>query len=141
MLRHLYRSVWVPATSLRCPEADGKNTENNPEVMSSLLHTLGLSKSLEFSDVYSIDEPDLLAIVPRPSYALLLVFPVNDTYEKFRIQEDHDTQPYEGHGENEEVVWYKQTIRNACGLIGILHGASNGESRQYIGKRCLLTPS
>ena len=101
--------------------------------MSSLLHNLGLSKSLAFSDVYSIDDPDLLAIVPRPSYALLLVFPVNDTYEKFRLQEDRDVAPYEGHGSSEEVVWFKQTIGNACGLIGVLHGVSNGETREYVG--------
>lgn len=102
--------------------------------MTSLLHNLGLSKTLSFSDVYSIEEPDLLAIVPRPSYALLLVFPVNDTYEKFRLQEDKEVSDYEGHGEGEEVIWFKQTIGNACGLIGILHGASNGESRGHIGK-------
>ena len=101
--------------------------------MTSLLHNLGLSKSLAFSDVYSIDEPDLLAIVPRPSYALLLVFPVNETHAKFRQQEDKDVQPYEGHGEGEEVLWFKQTIHNACGLMGVLHGASNGETRDYVG--------
>ena len=108
--------------------------------MTSLLHKLGLSKTLTFSDVYSIDEPDLLAIVPRPSYALLLVFPVNDTYEKFRSQEDNDVAPYEGHGPNEEVMWFKQTIRNACGLIGILHGASNGETRDHIGETTQQDP-
>lgn len=101
--------------------------------MTTLLHNLGLSKSLSFSDVYSIEEADLLAIVPRPSYALLLVFPVSETYEKFRLQEDKDVEPYEGCGEGEEVIWFKQTIGNACGLIGILHGASNGQSRNHVG--------
>lgn len=82
--------------------------------MSALLHKLGLSKKLAFHDVYSIDEPELLAFVPRPAHALLLVFPVNDTYEKFRTREDLDKEEYEGHGPNEEVMWYKQTIGNAC---------------------------
>ncbi|KAG9533500.1 cysteine proteinase, partial [Aureobasidium melanogenum] len=106
--------------------------ENNPEVMSSLLHNLGLSSQLAFHDVFSIDEPELLAFVPRPACALLLVFPISDTYETFRLSEDHDKPEYEGCGPDEEVVWYKQTISNACGLIGVLHAASNGPARDFI---------
>ncbi|KAH4046180.1 ubiquitin carboxyl-terminal hydrolase [Parastagonospora nodorum] len=106
--------------------------ENNPEVMSALVHKLGLSQKLAFHDVFSIDEPELLAFVPRPAHALLLVFPVSETYEKFRIQEDKDRPEYQGHGPEEEVVWYKQMIGNACGLIGLLHGVSNGTARSHI---------
>lgn len=100
--------------------------------MSSLVHKLGLSDKLAFHDVFSIDEPELLAFVPRPAHALLLVFPVSGTYEKFRRQEDGDMPEYEGHGADEEVIWYKQTIGNACGLIGLLHGVSNGTARANI---------
>lgn len=100
--------------------------------MSSLIHKLGVSESLSFHDVYSIEDPDLLAFVPRPAHALLLVFPVSDTYEKFRRQEDSDKPDYEGSGDSEQVVWYKQTIGNACGLIGLLHGVSNGPARNSI---------
>ncbi|KAF2020067.1 cysteine proteinase [Aaosphaeria arxii CBS 175.79] len=106
--------------------------ENNPEVMSSLVHKLGLSQNLTFHDVFSIDEPELLAFVPRPAHALLLIFPVSETYEKFRVQEDQEKQQYAGSGPDEEVIWYKQTISNACGLIGLLHGVSNGEARAHI---------
>ncbi|KAI5362790.1 Putative peptidase C12, ubiquitin carboxyl-terminal hydrolase [Septoria linicola] len=106
--------------------------ENNPEVMTSLLHNLGLSKSLSFHDVFSIDDPDLLAFVPRPAHALLLVFPVSNTYEKFRHTEDGDKAEYTGSGSGEDVIWYKQTIGNACGLIGLLHGVSNGQARSFI---------
>lgn len=108
--------------------------ENNPEVMTSMLHKLGLSPALQFHDVYSIDDPELLAFVPRPAYALLLVFPVSDTYEKFRQEEDGDKPEYAGSGDAEEVVWYKQTIGNACGLIGLLHGVSNGAARAQVQK-------
>lgn len=100
--------------------------------MSDLVHKLGLSKTLAFHDVFSIDEPELLAFVPRPAYALLLIFPVSETYEKFRVQEDQGKPEYDGHGPDEEVIWYKQTIGNACGLIGLLHGVSNGEARKKI---------
>lgn len=100
--------------------------------MTSLVHKLGLSPALAFHDVYSIDDPDLLAFVPRPAHALLLIFPVSETYEKFRHEEDKDRSEYKGRGDGEEVVWYKQTIGNACGLIGLLHAVSNGHARSQI---------
>lgn len=56
--------------------------------MTTLLLNLGLSPTLSFHDVFSISDPDLLAFVPRPAHALLLVFPVSKTYETFRAAED-----------------------------------------------------
>lgn len=100
--------------------------------MNSLVHKLGLSKKLSFTDVYSIDDPDLLSFVPRPTLALLLIFPVNDTFAKFRAEEDSSKPEYDGSGPSEPVIWYKQTIGNACGLIGLLHGVSNGPARNHI---------
>lgn len=101
--------------------------------MSALLHKLGLSRKIAYHDVFSIDEPELLEFVPRPAHALLLVFPVSATYEKFRVEEDSTRQEYEGSGPDEEVIWYKQTIGNACGLIGVLHSVSNGAAKLFIG--------
>lgn len=101
--------------------------------MNSLVHKLGLSQKLGFQDVWSIDDPDLLAFVPRPAHALLLIFPVSETYEQHRLVEDEERDEYEGSGNSEPVVWYKQTIGNACGLIGLLHGVSNGVAASYIG--------
>jgi hypothetical protein len=106
--------------------------------MTTLVHNLGLSSSLSFHDVFSIDDSDLLAFVPRPAYALLLVFPCSETYEKFRREEDAERKEYDGSGDGEPVVWYKQTIKNACGLIGLLHGVSNGEARDFIGRKLSL---
>ena len=100
--------------------------------MTSLVHKLGLSPNVGFHDVYSIDDPTLLEFVPRPAHALLLIFPVSDTYETFRREEDSGRSEYEGSGPDEEVIWYKQTIGNACGLIGLLHGVSNGPARGLI---------
>ncbi len=102
--------------------------------MNSLVHSLGLSASLAFQDVFSITEPALLAFVPRPAHALLLIFPVSDVYEKSRREEDANKQDYSGSGPDEPVIWYKQTIGNACGLIGLLHAVSNGEASTQIGR-------
>ncbi|KAJ5567139.1 Peptidase C12 ubiquitin carboxyl-terminal hydrolase 1 [Penicillium sp. DV-2018c] len=106
--------------------------ENNPEVMSHLIHQLGLPPTLGFTDVFSIDDADLLAFVPRPSHALLLVFPVSPTYEASREAEDSTKEAYTGSGPTEPVMWFKQTIRNSCGLIGLLHAVSNGEARKQV---------
>lgn len=100
--------------------------------MTHLIHQLGLPHSLGYTDVFSIDEPDLIAFVPRPSHALLLVFPVSKTYEASRMAEDASLPEYTGSGIDEPVTWFKQTIRNACGLIGLLHSVSNGEPRNTI---------
>lgn len=109
--------------------------ENNPEVMTPLAHKLGLSTELGFHDVFSIDEPEMLAFIPRPALALLLTFPsTTEAYVKSRDEEDKPIPVYNGSGPEEEVVWYRQTIGNACGLYGLLHGLSNGHARDYISK-------
>lgn len=100
--------------------------------MTTLVRKLGLSPSLSFHDVYSIDEPELLAFVPRPALALLLVFPVTKTYEEAKRAEDADKAEYNGSGDEEAVIWFKQTIKNACGMFGVLHGVCNG-ARSFIG--------
>jgi len=106
--------------------------ENNPEVMTQLIRNLGLSPSLSFHDVFGIDDPSLLSFVPRPASALLLVFPVSKTYEQHRMSEDSSREEYNGSGDEEPVVWFRQTIGNSCGLMALLHGATNGSARDYI---------
>ncbi|KAI9740434.1 MAG: hypothetical protein M1834_005014 [Cirrosporium novae-zelandiae] len=112
------KKIWVPL-------------ENNPDVFSHLASKLGVSSNLDFYDVYSIDDPELLAFVPRPVYALLFTCPA-DVYYKAREKDDKTVPEYNEAGDKEPVVWFKQTIGNACGLIALLHGLCNGETKQYI---------
>lgn len=107
--------------------------ECNPNLFTQLIHKLGVSSSLAFHDVLSIDDPDLLAFTPRPALALVLVFPTSTIYEEQKAREEASTEIYQGSGEGESVMWFKQTIHNACGLYGILHAVSNGEARKAIG--------
>lgn len=100
--------------------------------MNTLVRELGLSPSLQFHDVYSLTDPSLLDFLPRPAVALLLVFPVSETYEKFRHEEDSAVEEYNKSGPDEPVVWFKQTIKNACGLYGVLHSITNGAARAQI---------
>lgn len=109
--------------------------ESNPTVFTDLIHRLGVSTSLGFADVLSLDEPDLLAFIPRPTLALILVFPTLDKYQAAKAKEEAARPKYTGSGADEDVIWYKQTINNACGFYGILHAVTNGDARDYIGKR------
>ncbi|OLN81283.1 Ubiquitin carboxyl-terminal hydrolase isozyme L3-like protein 1 [Colletotrichum chlorophyti] len=108
--------------------------EANPELMTTLLHKLGLSSALQIHDVYSLTDPDMLSFVPRPALALLLVFPVSAAYESHRLAEDALAEDYNRKGPQEPVLWFRQTIRNACGLMGLLHAVANGPAREYIEK-------
>ncbi|KDR71594.1 hypothetical protein GALMADRAFT_159412 [Galerina marginata CBS 339.88] len=94
--------------------------ENNPEVMNHLADRLGLSKDVSFYDVYSLHDPELLALIPRPVYALLVIIPMTKTWKESREAED-PKEAYNKSGPEEPVVWFKQTIENACGSIGLLH--------------------
>lgn len=106
--------------------------ESNPELFTQLINSLGVN-TLQFQDVYSIDEPDLLSMVSRPVYALVLVFPTTPAYEEQISKEEATRNEYTGSGAGEDVVWFQQTINNACGLYGILHAVSNGGARKFIG--------
>ena len=107
--------------------------ESNPIVFTELAHKLGLSTSLVFEDVLSLDDPELLGFLPRPAFALILVFPTTDDYEKRVQDEDAKVEEFRTSGGAGDLVFFKQTINNACGLYAILHAVCNGEARQKIG--------
>lgn len=103
--------------------------ESNPRIFTQLIHSLGASPALHFEDVLSLNEPSLL---PHPALALILTFPTLADYEQRRVAESALQKPRaEGQGD-EHVVWFKQTINNACGFYAILHAIVNGEGRRYI---------
>ncbi|KAF2715636.1 cysteine proteinase [Pleomassaria siparia CBS 279.74] len=106
--------------------------ENNPEVMNKLAHDLGLSPKFGFHDIYSLTDPDLLAFIPRPALALLVIIPLTPTWDEARIAEDKDQADYEGCGESEPTIWFKQTIGDACGSIGLVHCCLNGEVFKHV---------
>ena len=105
--------------------------------MNVLALKLGLSPDLQFHDIYSLTEPSLLSLIPRPVHALLVILPLTPTWHANRVAEDENKDEDGGYGKGEEkkwgdVVWFKQTIGHACGSIGLLHCVINGEARKYI---------
>ncbi|KAL2130113.1 hypothetical protein VTI74DRAFT_6892 [Chaetomium olivicolor] len=108
--------------------------ESNPEVFTELIHHLGVSDEIFFEDVFVLDEPEL----PRPTLALVLLLPTTPTYEQKKTTVESSRSEHSGSGAGEPVVWFKQTINNACGLYAILHALSNGEARRYVATGSLL---
>jgi ubiquitin carboxyl-terminal hydrolase L3 len=100
--------------------------------MNRLGHKLGLSPDLSFVDVFSLTEPSLLSLIPRPVRALLFLYPGTDL-SAADLAKEMDAQPqYDSSGPDEPVLWFHQTIGHACGLIGLLHCLTNGEAAKHI---------
>lgn len=102
--------------------------------------TLDLSRlSSDFTVVSSdrgLDE-SVLDFVPRPVLAVVILFPITDSYESHRKQQDallasssSSTDP--------SLVFFRQTIGNACGTIGLLHALANNMSDLGIEKETAL---
>lgn len=100
--------------------------------MNTLAYKLGLSRDLEFHDIYSLTDPDLISLIPRPVLALLVIIPIAPAWHADRISEDENKPFYTGSGPDEPVIWFQQTIGHACGSIGLLHCLLNGPAKEFI---------
>ncbi|KAI1813338.1 ubiquitin C-terminal hydrolase L3 [Poronia punctata] len=110
--------------------------ESNPELFTELIHRLGMSKKLAFHDMYTLDD-ETTKYIPRPTLALVIIVPAPSDYiklieEEEEEEEEKDKFPHDLSGDDEDAVFYCQTIGNACGLFAILHAVSNGDTRGFI---------
>ncbi|EGV66874.1 ubiquitinyl hydrolase 1 [Yamadazyma tenuis] len=101
--------------------------ESNPDIFTAMAHKLGLSPVLEFHDVLSLTEPDLVAFLPQPVFGVTLLFPITKEYEDYRTRFDSTRAPYSSES-IDTVRWFKQTIGNGCGLYALLHLITNLQS-------------
>ncbi|KZT65758.1 peptidase C12, ubiquitin carboxyl-terminal hydrolase 1 [Daedalea quercina L-15889] len=101
--------------------------ESNPDVLNQWASKAGLVTSrAEFVDIYGLDG-DLLAMVPQPVEAVILLFPISEYYETRRKEEDENIKNQGQHPIDPTVFYIKQTIGNACGTIGLLHALANAD--------------
>ncbi len=108
--------------------------ESNPDVFNKLMHDLGVSDRFEFIDIWSIEDSDQLAMVPHPVLALILVLPTSENYEQKKSEEESTRDIYKGSGDEEKVMWFQQTINNACGLYALLHAVCNIKEDKLFGE-------
>lgn len=97
--------------------------EADPELMSQYLHKLGADPAQQyaFHDVFGVDE-EMLAMVPSPVLAVLLLYPLSEAAEKLREEQKEELEKQEI---PEGLYFMKQTVGNACGTVGITHAAMN----------------
>ncbi|XP_078458932.1 ubiquitin carboxyl-terminal hydrolase isozyme L3 isoform X4 [Lampetra fluviatilis] len=101
--------------------------EANPDVMNQFVQQLGMKTSWQFVDVLGLDA-ELLAMVPSPTCAVLLLFPISDKYEAHRREEEERLRAA-GHDAPASAYFMRQTIGNACGTIGLIHAIANNQHR------------
>lgn len=127
-----------PTPSPSRPEAPApprRRTSRSHPLAPDLRRSLGLPTEIGFHDIFGF-EPDLLAMVPQPVHAILLLFPITEASEKARL-EHAATRNNDAASDDAPVVsprvWFtRQTIGNACGTIGVLHAVANTQHEYSI---------
>ncbi|GFN94223.1 ubiquitin carboxyl-terminal hydrolase [Plakobranchus ocellatus] len=97
----------------------GGGGERGEEVLNKYVHNLGMDEHWNFVDVYGLDT-ELLAMVPRPVAAVMLLFPSSKGLEPLgEVQTDYP----------KDLFYTKQTIGNACGTVAIVHALANNQKQ------------
>eukprot|EP00871_Galdieria_phlegrea_P005366 jgi/Galph1/5830/GphlegSOOS_G4505.1 len=104
--------------------------ESNPQVLTSFIHKLGVEGDTCLVDVLS---PELLDLVPRPVYAVILLYPLNSKAD----QMEKNMQPSNLESTT-NVYFCKQTISNACGTVALLHAILNNVQRVALKENSFL---
>lgn len=82
-------------------------------------------------------EPEILLLIPQPVKAVLILFPINETHEEYSKEEAKRIEE-NGQQVSPEVIFFKQTISNACGTIGLMHSLANCLDSIPIGNYSLI---
>lgn len=77
-------------------------------------------------------DPELLAMLPPDVEAVVFLFPITEVYEKFKDEEEAHLIKLE-QSISPDVVFFKQTIANACGMIALLHSVASNDD-EIVGK-------
>uniref|UniRef100_A0A7S0VS93 Ubiquitin carboxyl-terminal hydrolase n=1 Tax=Hemiselmis tepida TaxID=464990 RepID=A0A7S0VS93_9CRYP len=99
-----FRKKWLPL-------------ESNPEIFNALAGQLGMPPGVCFHEVFGLDA-DLLAMVPSPASAVLVCFPLTESYKD-------KAASAQALGAVEGLYFMRQTIPNACGTIAMIHAFAN----------------
>ena len=98
--------------------------ESNPDSLNQFALQIGMPKEVAFVDCYGLD-PELLAFLPQPVYALVLLYPYgNENIRAAKVAQDSklSDQPFV------KCFWMEQHIGNACGTIAVVHSLLNNSA-------------
>ncbi|BFF96029.1 ubiquitin carboxyl-terminal hydrolase [Drosophila madeirensis] len=120
--------------------------ESNPDVLTKYIHKLGVSPAWSVTDVMGLDE-DMLAFIPCPVKAFILLFPCSEVYEKHRAEE-HERIKDVKEQHPEDLFYMRQFTHNACGTVALIHSVANnkevdvtgGVLKKFLEKTAALSP-
>jgi ubiquitin carboxyl-terminal hydrolase L3 len=101
--------------------------ESDPALFTALLHKLGASSCLTFTDVLSLDSHTPTAL------AYVLIAPCDEDFSSSLAREEVlriASLSAEDKVLADDIIWVKQTIHNACGFYALLHAVCNIASAQ-----------
>lgn len=101
--------------------------ESNPDVMNKFLQNLGVPEDWSIVDVLGLDK-ELQIDIPQPVASVLLLFPTGEKHEAFSKQQEEDIQD-NGQVVGETVYFMRQTIKNACGTVALIHAVANSKDQ------------
>jgi len=149
--------------------------ESNPEVMNQYAEKLGLNTSKSaFFDVLSTEGTDFIYVmrssdeiltililllqilewaldmVPKPIFAVVMLFPINNKTEEIRLEEEQRIIST-GQILSPNIYFMKQTVDNACGTVGIFHALGNARNEieiregsyldKFFSRTCNMNPN
>ncbi|KAI3388185.1 hypothetical protein SNEBB_006231 [Seison nebaliae] len=108
-----------------------KPLEANPSTFNEYAKAIGINLSQhEFVDVYGLDEA-LLEMLPKPIEAIILLYPLE---ENTVVENDP-----KNNSKISQNVWFtKQTVRNACGSVALIHAIANLRNKIPLDKNGVL---
>ncbi|XP_014209774.1 ubiquitin carboxyl-terminal hydrolase isozyme L3 [Copidosoma floridanum] len=96
--------------------------ESDPKVMTKYLHKLGVPTQWGLVDMYGLD-PDLLAMLPKPVLAIILLYPVNPKLENYKVE--LESKEKESGASSDKLYHMIQYVSNACGTVALIHSIAN----------------
>ncbi|PWA27184.1 hypothetical protein CCH79_00013895 [Gambusia affinis] len=87
-----------------------------------IMSKLGVSGRWRFVDILGLEGEQLTA-VPKPSCALMLLFPLTQQHEAFRTQQANKISG------GSDVYFLKQVASNSCGTIALVHAIANNKTK------------
>ncbi|XP_008558674.1 ubiquitin carboxyl-terminal hydrolase [Microplitis demolitor] len=97
--------------------------ESNPDVMTKFVHKIGVPQKWSLHDVYGLD-PELLAMVPKPALALILLYPESEKAQAYNAEVEAKIKE-EGKEPPKNVFHMQQCVSNACGTVALIHAILN----------------
>lgn len=92
-----------------------KPLESDPEILTKLMHSIGVHERFFFDDVFDFGEES-----QQPALALIVIFPESQDDELKKAAVEAKREPIYN-----DIIFLKQTIDNSCGLVAVLHCVLN----------------